>query len=459
MAKDKIISKDAIIFVPGLGREIVDQRIDTVARRLTGALERQTLSAKPKFQVIGAPEEQYGQVYTTPVRTIAVQKSDKEKARPLADLYELDYRETITKRFKDRNSLSKAIVMLWVLLAVCPRFLLSLTKKSKNLKDKIQVLFIAGIIGAIVAYMAIIVSAGVLTLLDTPEIKEDAMGQIKMIVQKVGANMNARQNAEKSQDTGGNKTTAESGDGVINNKGTESKAKLNLIQGLVLIIMSLGLFKKKSFKETVSTIATEFVCASNYLRLASQKTAILGQAAALLEHIAEKNDDYGSVHLVAFSFGTLVSLDLLFPHSRPGARLSTVKNFVTIGCPFDIVRTYWPNYFKNRQRQSNAPEQWVNLYAPLDIFGSNFRDDAKTDAADQGIVLGSDTSVHIMPTSNISYRVGMQTEQLSLFDILTVKGAEIHSLYWSGSNVPELSCFDDVVAKLFGANPILSEAA
>lgn len=459
MAEDKIISKDAIIFVPGLGREIVDQRIDTVARRLTGALERQTISAKPKFQVIGAPEEQYGQVYTTAVRTIAVQKSDKEKARPLVDLYELDYRETITKRFKDRNSLSKAIVMLWVLMAVCPRFLLSLTKKSKDLKDKIQVLFIAGIIAAIVAYMAIIVSAGVLTLLDAPEIKEDAMGQIKIIVQKVGANISAWQNVEKSQSTGGNKTTDESEDGVIHNKGTESKAKLNLIQGLVLIIMSLGLFRKKSFKETVSTIAIEFVCASNYLRLASQKPAILGQAAALLEHIAEKNDDYGSVHLVAFSFGTLVSLDLLFPHSRPGARLSTVKNFVTIGCPFDIVRTYWPNYFKNRQRQANAPEQWVNLYAPLDIFGSNFRDDAKTDAADQGIVLGSDTYVHIMPTSNISYRVGMQTEQLSLFDILTVKGAEIHSLYWSGSNVPELSCFDDVVAKLFGADPILSQTA
>lgn len=65
----------------------------------------------------------------------------------------------------------------------------------------------------------------------------------------------------------------------------------------------------------------------------------------------------------------------------------------------------------------------------------------------------------IMPTSNIAYRVGMQIEQLSLFGILTVKGGEIHSLYWSGSNVPELSCFDDVVAKLFGTNPILSEAA
>ena len=94
----------------------------------------------------------------------------------------------------------------------------------------------------------------------------------------------------------------------------QAGAKLTLIQCLVLVVMSLGLFNKRSFKEVVSTIATEFVCAINYLRMANQKPAILGQAAALLEHIAERGDNYRSVHIVAFSFGTIVSLDLLFPH-------------------------------------------------------------------------------------------------------------------------------------------------
>jgi hypothetical protein len=74
-----------------------------------------------------------------------------------------------------------------------------------------------------------------------------------------------------------------------------SATKINLIQGLVPIIMSLGLFKKKSFKEIVSIIATAFVCAGNYLRLASQKPAVLGQEAALLEHIADKKEGYASV--------------------------------------------------------------------------------------------------------------------------------------------------------------------
>ena len=143
---------------------------------------------------------------------------------------------------------------------------------------------------------------------------------------------------------------------------------------------------------------------------------------------------------------------------RKRARLSTVKNLVTIGCPCDMVRTYWPNYFTNRQRQSNAPEHWINLYAPLDVFGSNFRDDSMTDAPEQGIEVGPDKSAHVVPTCNIAYRIGMQTEQLFLLDMLTVKGVEIHRLYRTGSHEPESGCFDDVAAKLFGDDPILGKA-
>ncbi|MGD9368751.1 MAG: hypothetical protein PVH87_23820 [Desulfobacteraceae bacterium] len=51
----------------------------------------------------------------------------------------------------------------------------------------------------------------------------------------------------------------------------------------------------------------------------------------------------------------------------------------------------------------------------------------------------------------------MQTDQLSLFDILTVKGAKIHSIYWTGSDASEKSCFDEVAHELYGTGPILFE--
>lgn len=450
MAENEMISKDAIIYVPGLGSEAVNQRIDTIARRLTGALERQTASAQARFQVVGAPEEAYGQVYKTPVRTITAQVGDDGESTPLADIYELDYRNTISKRFKERNPFLKALVMLLVLLSVCPKFLLSIAKPSKSLKEKLQLVFIAGIIGAIVFYMAMVVTAGIDTLKQAPATVNGLNGAIGIFLKTMSKTDKAPESDTKTE--GQNETGSASKTGPVEDAQSVSEggAEITLVQSLVLIVMSLGLLSKTGFKASMSTIATEFVCVANYLRLGDKKPAILGQAAALLEHIAEKKEKYGSVHIVAFSFGSVVSLDLLFPHSRPGARLEIVKSLVTIGCPFDMIRTYWPAYFQDRQKKSNAPEQWVNIYAPLDVFGSNFRNDSKPGDAEQGIEAVANQSVPIMPTCNIPYRIGMQAEKLSVLDIMTVKGAQIHCLYWTGNDEPEASCFDDVAVALFG---------
>ncbi len=203
MSKSKQNSIDAIIFVPGLGTEAVNQHIDTIARRLSGALERQTDSAKARFQLV----------------------------------------------------------------------------------------FISGIIWTVLIYMAVVVTAGIRTLEQGP----------------------------------------------------------STIDGL-----------KDGGKDIVS-IAKKLP--DYFSKIAGKKSP---------DESESTDEPYTSVHIVAFSFGSVVSLDLLFPHSRPGARIGTIKNLVSIGCPFDIIRTYWPAYFKDRQKKSNVPEKWVNIYASLDVFGSNY---------------------------------------------------------------------------------------
>jgi hypothetical protein len=206
----------------------------------------------------------------------------------------------------------------------------------------------------------------------------------------------------------------------------------------------------------VSRLATEYVCASNYLRMANQKPVILGQAAALLEHIAEKEETYRQVHIVAYCFGTLMALDALFSHAQPGARIGTVHSLVTIGCPFDMVRLYWPDYFNQRNLQPGVPAQWVNLYDPLDVFGSNFRNDNNKGKAEHGIGIREQDTESILPNVNIAYDIGMQTQQLTLFDLFMVKGIRIHSGYWTDDDALEVSCFDNVARKLYGKDPLLT---
>ncbi len=489
MQQDNGHKRDAIIFVPGLGREMVDQRIDTVARKLAGAMDRQAERPEPRFLVIGTPEEEYGHTYRTQTRVIAMRKPGSDEVQPLADLYELDYRDNLTKRFNERNPLSKVLVMLSIMFFVLPRFVLSLSRKGKGLKDQLQMLIMAGIMAAVVAYMVMLLGVGVVTVTEIPNIQTDVFKHIKQIFVNQGPSEGGKTQekgspnkdivkgnrgdsppapidvgdgnagtGEKDKDSGTNGNTGQ--DSPNNNikseeENVESGVKLNLIQALVLVLAALGLFKKKSFKETISTVATEFVCASNYLRLANRKPAVLGQAAALLEHIAEKKEAYRQVCVVAYSFGSLVALDILFPHSRPGARVGTVKSLVTIGCPFDLVRTYWPEYFTRRNRQPGAPKQWINIYAPLDVFGSNFRDDNEAAAAEQGIAVGGKNAETVVPTGNIAYDIGLQTRQLSLFDIFAAKGITIHSLYWTGDDTPEVSCFDHLAAEIYGDDPLL----
>lgn len=492
MTQDEKAMRDAIIFVPGLGREIVAQQIDTVTRKFAGALDRQADRSELKIKVIGAPEEEYGRNYRTPVRTIGIQEPGSDEYQPLVDLYEFDYRDNLTRRFHGRNPIVKALVMMALICGVWPRFILSLVRSGKGLKDQLQMLTMGGIMIAMVGYMAIMMSAAVTTVAQVADMEDISklatLFSVDQEQTKVGVTQGTKISdapsdndisregstivGETAESKGGEEKNGvtspvkEAGDKSLtgeesiadSGKKTEKKeTMLNGFQALVIVFAALGLFQKKSLKEVVSTIATEYVCAGNYIRMAHQKSVVLGQAAALLEHLAEKKEPYRHVHVVAYSFGTLVAIDTLFPHVQAGTRLNTISHLVTIGCPFDVVRTYWPDYFANRNRQAAVPSKWINLYAPLDVFGSNFRNDSRRGLAEKGIgIREKDTEEAVLPTSNIAYDVGMQSAQINLLDILTVKGIRIHSNYWTDEEAPEVSCFDTVAVELYGDNPLLT---
>ena len=439
MTENSPHQKDAILFIQGAGSEKLNQHIDVIARRFRDALERQTQPAEIQFKIIGAPEEKYGEIYRTPIRTITHSVGGKGAPQPVADIYVLDYRDTLTKRFDGYNPLIKILVMFSTMAALFPRVICSLGKDAKDLRDKLQLITMGGIMLALVAYTGILMSALVMTITQLPELQTEVPQWIDSTYKNFITPI-SRDESKKSNGTEALQRSKE--------EKKQKGAKLGLLQSMVVILTGLGLFKRKSLKEEISNIATVFVCAGNYLRLADCKPEVVGQATALLEHIAEKKEKYRSVHIVAYSFGSLVALDVVFPHSRPGARLDTISTLVTIGCPFDLVRMYWPEYFTQRRVHEHACPKWINVYAPLDVYGSNFRDDMHIGEAEKGIDVISDTAAVFKPAVNISYVVGMQTGQLNAFDVLTIKGVKIHNLYWSDGEAPEISCFDDITAEL-----------
>ena len=117
------------------------------------------------------------------------------------------------------------------------------------------------------------------------------------------------------------------------------------------------------------------------IRFVTNEGAVADTVAQVLDEAVDglrQNKWEGSIHLLGFSFGSLVLFESLFP--RPGALRSaapvgSISSLTTIGCPLDLVRLYEPSFVVNRlERHPNLP--WINIFNMADLFASNLRNDS-----------------------------------------------------------------------------------
>ena len=144
----------------------------------------------------------------------------------------------------------------------------------------------------------------------------------------------------------------------------------------------------------------------------------------------------GPVHLLGYSFGSLVAVDALMPAStraRPGGRVAeAVRTLTTIGCPADVVRLYRQGYLLDRV--AHVPDlDWVNVFIPADVFASNLRDGGDDMGGGQPVVVAT-----IEPRT-----VQYGNERLGWRQIATIRGFRTHGGYWGGPD--EANCFEDLV--------------
>lgn len=137
------------------------------------------------------------------------------------------------------------------------------------------------------------------------------------------------------------------------------------VQGMAQLINGLSIY----------ATSRKSSCLDGYNR------AIYGRLKRFLEQIKDKDKrDYGCVSFVSYSMGTILSIDAIFPFEdqvewflsnhepNPNPFLS-VKNLVTIGCPFDIMRAY-VSYYPGREVAQSLKLHWTNMYIKGDPFGS-----------------------------------------------------------------------------------------
>ena len=88
--------------------------------------------------------------------------------------------------------------------------------------------------------------------------------------------------------------------------------------------MGLGLFAKQRLKLVITDTNIEFAALLDYLSTGQRKAEITGQLAGLLEAISESGTSNRNVHVIGYSFGSIIAIDAIFPTSKPTKKLLPV---------------------------------------------------------------------------------------------------------------------------------------
>lgn len=465
------LKRDAIIFVPGIG-SWTDQSIELVSRKLVVALDRNAKTAEAKFKTEVRYEDD-GPNSKKKVCTIHRMDGDQDVA--VLDIYDLNYSQMLTKPFENHNLFMKALLVLVAIIKGAIPLSRALRKSSKTFQDKMQLLFAGFILVLLLGYMGLLLVAVYGVAADgVRKIIKESRPQVSGTVKQAPASAPATA-AVATPQPAPPATTAPVGllgsvwsstTWLTNRTWAAIRWLFRMGASIVILCTALGLFLPDKFRQTLNDAAILFVCLIHYLDVGERRDVLIGKLQDLLEHIAErkKSLQIRHIHIIAYSFGSIITLDAMFPFEcEPSERLKSVHTLATIGSPFDVIRSLWPDYFTHRRKATEAPKHWFNVFSPVDVLSSNFNDepDSASLKVTKSIELAPEPaaspelkSANELP-ENILYTVGVYKKTLTLPDILSLEGFRNHTMYWDPAAEGEDNCFATLMRKMYAADPLL----
>ena len=426
---------NAILYAPGINELASSGAIDGVAQRLARALDHQDDEVAVTYEVRVLPTEPYaGGTAFTEVRELVRCVQGKE-LMVTHRIYNLDYQPALDDEQPEGNLFTQmlAVARVWAWMGWV-FFSRTLALDSIGSKQK-TALFVGGcFLLLLTGYLAVLVIA---------VIQAAILAVDPNVIQKLHSVIPPL--LEPYAQCGWDYAKA-----IWQHGGS-------LLSALVVLAGLVGL----SFESTrawLKGLVQMFLSFCRYLDGGLGRSACTGKFNDLLEHILEQAPS--RVDIISYSMGSLIALDALFPDKdSPNPRTSRVTTMTTIGCPFDLVRTFWPDYFADRAT-SNRPPRWVNVFSPVDLLGSNFaNEDGVGAAVTRGInatdpkgtgstTLVNSTGTALVPKTNLDYDHAGR-KKLDLANAIFGGAYLAHSQYWvRGDNRAE-SCFKLLVPRLY----------
>lgn len=223
---------------------------------------------------------------------------------------------------------------------------------------------------------------------------------------------------------------------------------------------------------TVANSLAEFLAQTmDYLQDPRHGATVCSGLISALDSLLEDDPDR-EIHILAYSFGSLLAVDTLFPKkslltTADPRYARTVRSLATVGCPVDFVRLYQRDYLE--ARTALVPKlKWTNIFIAADVMGSNFRDRARRDP--DGVTITdfteeqpSEASTGFQIDDEIRTSSRYTDQRLTAWGILANRGFTLHGGYWGSPG--EANCLDKVIAGLgisrvghgSGQDPVMPE--
>lgn len=373
------------------------------------------------------------------------------------DLYEFDYTRHLAERFEKKNLVLRAALVLMAII----RGLFTLRKNAprgaQTFVARLQVGLLIGVLFLYAVLLAVLAVAIATQLLDL-----------------VGSLISAAPDGRPATEGQASPTPAptperppaeESGDpnllsGLWQRVSAAARAVADVVTAFVLPMLALVWLlapPRAKIKRFLTDGATDYLTIDYYLRGQEGAEELHGGLRSLIDTLAGLG--YRRIDLAAYSFGSVVAFNVVFPGRRPdpSGPVSAIESLFTIGSPYDLVRRIRPGYFRARHALPEHPKRWINIYVPKDILGSNLRNDSDQDQPAREVMVETSAEPDELPVPrNVVYLPGgIPREGPSPGDLLGFRGFQVHARYWDPSQQNESTCFEEMVSELYGDDEIL----
>ncbi len=380
------------IYISGLGQSIHLESVEKYALRFKNELN----SSSNNNYILKTEKVFYSQDRESTVVSILKTKTKNEESdgEVIYKFYDFKYHEILTEKFNRNNILIKNLTLFWLVIKKIPQLFFRLFKRGSFSRPYLTfyAYFILFLISLAIIFL-IPASIDIVSKFSTTDTFSKFLKSSNFDAERIFR--------------------------FLSPVKAISKWFVPITAFILLIV--------PESKSLLTSLATEFACVDKYIENGEQSQVILGNLDLLIEYISE-NDPNSKIHYHSYSFGTIVTLDLLFPIGNIPSTNTRTKSelLITIGTPYEFIDSYYTRFYNNRVTLMQNAMHWLNVYSLADALSTNFRKDTKRGDSEFGV------KKSILLPKNLNYEVAPD-KRMSLFNFISMDGIRMHKSYWDSS--------------------------